>query len=224
MRIHAYCRISNADQSIRSQETAILSFLPAGAEIKMWSDTAGGTTSPLARPGIAAMLQACKRGDLVIVWKLDRLGRYLSTMLRAVETLETMGVVFSSVTERLDGTTPAGRLMVNLMACLAQYERELIHERTKAGIDARKAQGLRLGRPAKLNPTQIVHIRQALREGQPVSNLGRLFGVSHNTVRRVQLRIGPYAGSELDHDDEPLPLFPTLQPVSAIGATPDEPA
>lgn len=119
-----------------------------------------------------------------MVWKLDRLGRSVKDLVQFVEELEKQGVQFRSLTDGIDTTTPAGRFFFHVMAALAQMERELIRERTKAGLAAARERGRTGGRPRKMTETKIEAARQLLSKGMPPKDVASSLGISVPTLYR----------------------------------------
>ncbi len=140
MRI-GYARVSTSDQHLHLQHDALAA---AGCE-RLFSDTVSGAR--VDRPGLTAALSACRSGDTLVVWKLDRLGRSLPHLVEIVQELYTRGVGFMSVQEQMDTTTSGGKLIFHIFASLAAFERDLIRERTNAGLAAARARGRHGGRP-----------------------------------------------------------------------------
>lgn len=136
-----YARVSTADQKLDLQQDALTS---AGCE-QIFTDAASGAKS--ARPGLADALQACRPDDTLVVWKLDRLGRSLPHLVETVRELVARGVGFKSLQENIDTTTSGGKLIFHIFASLAEFERDLIRERTNAGLTAARARGRKGGRP-----------------------------------------------------------------------------
>lgn len=136
------------------------------------------------RDGLNALLKSLKSGDMVVVWKLDRLGRSLSHLIETVEYLHSRNIAFCSIQDVIDTTTPGGRLYFHIMAALAEFERDLISERTKAGMAAAKARGVRLGRPPKLHATQIIDIKRRLKRGDDVQTLAKEFKLHPRSIYR----------------------------------------
>jgi DNA invertase Pin-like site-specific DNA recombinase len=136
-----YARVSTADQKLDLQRDALTS---AGCG-QIFTDTASGAKT--ARPGLVAALHACRAGDTLVVWKLDRLGRSLPHLVETVRELVARGVGFQSLQESLDTTTSGGKLIFHIFASLAEFERDLIRERTQAGLAAARARGRKGGRP-----------------------------------------------------------------------------
>ena len=148
-----YARISTADQSLDLQTDALKA---AGCE-KFFEDVASGAKDE--RRGLAAAIEFARAGDVLTVWKLDRLGRSLKHLIETVNQLHAKGVGFASVQENIDTTTPGGKLIFHVFGALAEFERELIRERTNAGLKAARARGRTGGRKEKLSPKQVEQAR-----------------------------------------------------------------
>ena len=132
-----YARVSTPDQSLALQTDALQ---VAGCE-RLFTDTVSG--AQVDRPGLATALNGCRPGDTLVVWKLDRLGRSLPHLVETVRDLGARGVGFKSLQEQLDTTTSGGKLIFHIFAALAEFERDLIRERTNAGLVAARARGRR---------------------------------------------------------------------------------
>ena len=132
-------------------------------------------------------LKRLDKGDVLIVWKLDRLGRSLGHLIELVSDLKDRGVGFASVSESIDTTSPGGKLFFHMMGALAEFERDLIVERTKAGMEAARKRGQHLGRPKKLNHSQVVHAQELIDQGKSRNEVARLLSVNPSTLyRRLQ--------------------------------------
>lgn len=136
-----YARVSTSDQRLDLQQDALRG---AGCE-RIFTDSVSGAKTE--RLGLTAVLDACRAGDILVVWKLDRLGRSLAHLVATVEDLAGRSVGFRSLQEQLDTTTAGGKLIFHLFASLAEFERDLIRERTHAGLTAARARGRNGGRP-----------------------------------------------------------------------------
>ena len=142
------------------------------------------------RPGLAEALATCGAGDVLVVWRLDRLGRSLGHLIETVTGLGARGVGFRSLTEAIDTTTAGGRLTFHLFGALAQFERELIGERTRAGLKAARRRGVALGRPRRLAHHQVRHAAQLIEsKEETVASAAALLGVGRNTLGRALKRL-----------------------------------
>jgi len=155
----------------------------AGCE-KIFED-AGISGAQESRPGLDLALAALQPGDVLTVWRLDRLGRTLPHLITTVHDLGSRGIGFRSITENIDTTTAGGELLFHIMGALAQFDRRLIGERTRAGIDAARRRGKHLGRPGGLTPEKIAHARNTIgsRE-QSVTGMAEILGVHRSTLHR----------------------------------------
>lgn len=179
-----YCRVSKADgsQSLDLQRDALRK-AGVGAEA-IYEDHASGKRDD--RPGLAACLKALRNGDALVVWKLDRLGRSLKHLVETVDGLNERGVGLKVLTGRgaqLDTTSPSGRLVFGIFAALAEFERALIAERTRAGLAAARARGRRGGRPRKMTAAKIRMAMAAMadRAARP-GEIARGLGVTTTTL------------------------------------------
>ena len=173
-----YARVSTQDQDLTAQIDALTK---KGCE-EIFEDKVSGMKS--SRPGLDEALTYMRAGDTFVVWKLDRLGRSLRHLLELVAELKERGIEFVSLTDSIDTTTPMGRFFFHMMSALAELERDLIRERTKAGLDAARARGRVGGRPPKLTEDQIDAARTLVEGGQGVSEVAKLFGVHGSTLYR----------------------------------------
>jgi len=130
----------------------------------------------------ASCLKALKAGDVLVVWKLDRLGRSLRDLITLLDDLKGQGVKFKSLTEAIDTETPTGRAMWQMVGVLAELERSLIQERTKAGREAAKRRGVKLGRKPKLSPQQVAHARKLIEQGESPAHVAQLLTVARSTL------------------------------------------
>ena len=143
-----------------------------------------------ARPGLKAALDYMRDDDVLVVTRLDRLGRTALDTLRTIDELAKQDVAVIVLKPELDSRTKEGRLMVTIMSGLAEFERDLLIERTQAGLSRAKAEGKKLGRPAALTAQQQQAVRDGLAAGQSVSSLARQLGASRQTVMRVRADVG----------------------------------
>ncbi len=183
-----YMRVSSESdrQTTDLQRDALLA---AGVDERhLFEDKASGVRDD--RPGLAKALEFTKAGDCLIVWKLDRLGRSLSHLLTIVTGLKDKGVAFRSLTEQMDTTTPHGELLFQLFGALAQYERALIQERVKAGINAAKSRGRHSGRPRALDDEKLKAVLTTLESGVSKAAVCRTFGIPRSTLIDSLARVG----------------------------------
>lgn len=143
----------------------------------------------LVNVGLSQAIAAVERGDVLVVWKLDRLGRSLSFLIELIEKMKNDGAGFESVSDGIDTTTAGGKLVFHIMGALAEFERSLISERSKAGMQAARRRGKHIGRPHKLNREQISHAAQMIREGrETVAAMAGLLNVDRTTLYRALSR------------------------------------
>jgi DNA invertase Pin-like site-specific DNA recombinase len=173
-----YARVSTDEQNLSLQRDALSK---AGCK-GIFTDTASG--APTQRPGLVDALSHLRKGDSLVVWKLDRLGRSVKGLVDLVEEFETRQIHFRSLTDGIDTKTPAGRFFFHVMASLAQMERELIVERTRAGLGAARKLGRIGGRPRGMTTGKIESARQLLAGGMPPRDLARNLAVSVPTLYR----------------------------------------
>ena len=178
--IFGYARVSTDEQSLDAQTDALNA---AGAE-RIFADKISGASRK--RPELDKLFDQLREGDVIVVTKYDRLARSLRDLLDIVEVIQECGAGFRSLSEDIDTTTPAGRLIFHVFASIAQFERERISERTKEGLDAARRRGRVGGRPPALTNEQKVEVRRMRDEdGKRLRDVARLFNVSISTVRRV---------------------------------------
>ena len=138
------------------------------------------------RPEFVKMLDQLREGDTIVVWKLDRLARSTRALLETMETIREAGARFQSLSEPwADTTTHAGKMIMTVFAGIAEFERDLIRERTTAGRVAAKRRGVRFGRPRKLNPEQAKLAKRLVAEGRPISEIAETFNVHVTTIYRL---------------------------------------
>ena len=171
-----YARVSTLEQDPALQHDALNA---AGVE-RIFTDQASGALTE--RPQLSALLEQLRPGDTLVVWRLDRLGRSTSHLIQTVTALEERGIGFASLTEAIDTTTPAGRLLFGVLASLAAFERDLIRERTIAGLAAARARGKVGGRPSTMTEDKLEVARRLLAEGRPKSTIATTIGVSRATL------------------------------------------
>lgn len=138
------------------------------------------------RDGLDRAIKQIEKGDVLVVWKLDRLGRSLSFLIELIEGLRNKGAGLQSLSDGINTTTPGGKLVFHIMGALAEFERSLIIERTKAGLAAAKRRGKYPGRPKSLTPQQIKHARKMLDRGEETTgSVAALFEVDRTTIWRA---------------------------------------
>ena len=176
-----YARVSTGEQTLHLQLDALQS---AGCD-KIYQETASGAKAD--RPVLEEVLSYIRTGDTLVVWRLDRLGRSLEHLIDVVAALAERGVGFKSLTEQIDTTTPGGKLIFHVFGALAEFERDLIRERTQAGLAAARARGRLGGRPKKLtDPKQLELARSLYAGGQiDVATICRTLGISRATLYRA---------------------------------------
>jgi len=178
-----YARVSTQDQDTAVQIAALRD---AGCELIFQEKASGGRWD---RPELHRLLGKLRKGDVVVVWKLDRLSRSLSDILTLMEKISHAEAGFRSLTEVIDTTSPGGRMMMQIVGTFAEFERAMLRERTQSGVDAARKQGRIGGRPPKLNPHQQQEIVLLVRSGQKTAaDAARLFKVNPGTVSRLLQR------------------------------------
>lgn len=172
-----YARVSTDDQYLDMQRDALTA---AGCSV-IYEETTSGKGA--ARPELEQCRKALRSGDTLIVWRLDRLGRSLPDLVQIVAELEQKGIGFESITERIETGSAAGKLVFHVFAALAEFERNLIRERTNAGLAAARARGRAGGRKPKLDEKDVKEIRALWRDKSiPVADIARRYGVSRTTL------------------------------------------
>lgn len=174
-----YTRVSTVAQTLEQQNAA----LAAAGVTKTFSDSMSGARDD--RPGLAALLDYVREGDTVVVWKLDRLGRNTLHILETVKDLTDRGVTLISATDGIDSSTAAGRMVIGVLASMAEFERELVKERTALKRMASQANGTRFGRPRKVSDaSHVATARQMKDDGHTARNVAKYLGVSRATLYR----------------------------------------
>ncbi len=178
-----YARVSTEEQETAAQEKALLD---AGCEKIFLEKASGGRWD---RPELHRLLDQLRQGDILVVWKLDRLSRSLRDVLLILEKIDQLGAGFRSLTESVDTTSAAGRMMMQIVATFAEFERAMLQERTRAGLEVARRQGRVGGRSPKLKEHQRQEISQLIHSGQLTpAAVARLFGVHRSTVTRLLQR------------------------------------
>ena len=186
-RVFAYCRVSTTDQSTENQVLEIANAGFALNERRTVKETISGSVPAEQRPGFQRLMDKLESEDVLVVTKLDRLGRNAMDVRATVEKLAHVGVrVHCLALGGVDLTSPAGKMTMGVIAAVAEFERDLLIERTQAGLALAKASGKTIGRPQSLDKGQVAMVRQKLSEGRSVAALAREFGTSRQTVMRVR--------------------------------------
>jgi DNA invertase Pin-like site-specific DNA recombinase len=185
MRI-GYARVSTIDQNLDMQRDALAR---AGCA-QVYEEKASGKKAA-GRVELANMLKALRKGDTLIVWRLDRLGRSLVDLVHIVEQLAERGIGFESLSEKIDTSTAQGRMFFGVIAVMAQYQRDVISENTSAGLKAARARGRMGGRPAALDDKAIAEIRVLMQDGSiPLKDIAARYNVGrttlYNTIKRAE--------------------------------------
>jgi DNA invertase Pin-like site-specific DNA recombinase len=175
-----YARVSTLEQNLDLQ----LQALKKGGCKKIFREKVSGSNRQ--RPEFRRMLDQLREGDILMVWKLDRLARSTRDLLEIMETIREFGARFQSLSEPwADTTTHAGKMIMTVFSGIAEFERDLIRERTKAGRDAAKSRGVRFGRPRKLNPEQTKLAQRLVEEGKAIREIAETFNVHTATIYRL---------------------------------------
>ncbi|KVH12228.1 hypothetical protein WS85_12890 [Burkholderia anthina] len=186
-RVFAYCRVSTTDQTTENQRREIEA---AGFSIdkrRIVEEAISGSVAANERPGFTRLVDRLEAGDVLVVTKLDRLGRNAMDVRATVERLAEIGVrVHCLALGGVDLTSAAGKMTMQVIAAVAEFERDLLIERTQAGISRARAEGKTFGRPSALTPEQQQEVRERLAEGAAVAQLARDFGTTRQTIMRVR--------------------------------------
>ncbi len=182
MKAAIYARVSTFDQEPENQLQELRRYVEARGWTAVEYTDKGVSGSKDRRPALDMLLSDAKRRrfDVLICWRLDRLGRNLRHLVTLIEELQTLGIAFISLGEGIDCTTPAGKLQLHILAALAEFERARIQERVRAGLARAKAQGVRLGRPRRrIDPERLAAVA-----GLPEREAARRLGVPRSTLQR----------------------------------------
>src|SRR5712671_6172455 len=187
MRAAIYARVSTVDQEPENQLQELRRYVEARGWTAVEYVDRGVSGAKDRRPALDQMLSDAKRRkfDVVVCWRLDRLGRNLKHLITLLEELQALGVAFVSLAEGIDATTPAGKLQMHILGAIAEFERERIRERVLAGLQRARTQGRRLGRPEVVIPME----RLARVAGLPVAVAAERLGVSRSTVKRWRRQV-----------------------------------
>lgn len=173
-----YARVSTQDQNLELQREALIK---AGCQ-KVFEDKVSGARAD--RPGLAKVFEILREGDTLVVWKLDRLGRSVKQLVDLVGDLHQQSIQFKSLTDAIDTGTPSGRFFFHVMASLAEMERELTVERTRAGLEVARRLGRKGGRKPKMTDSKIESAKRLLASGVPPGDVAKNLGVSIPTLYR----------------------------------------
>lgn len=174
-----YARVSTDEQTLALQHDALQA---DGCDVVY--DDKGVSGTAMKRPGLAAALAAAKAGDTLTVWRIDRLGRTTAGLAILLDELHGRGVEFHSIMDGMDTRTAAGKALYGIMSVLAQLERDLISERTKAGLKAAKRRGKRAGRPPLFTPEKRELAVRLIEDGKGRAEIARMIGIAPATLRR----------------------------------------
>jgi putative DNA-invertase from lambdoid prophage Rac len=188
-RTFAYCRVSTTDQTTENQVRDIRALAPEIDPRRIVTEAVSGSLAAAERPAFARLVDRLEAGDLLIVTKLDRLGRNAMDVRATVERLAAMGVrVKCLALGDTDLTSSAGKLVMQIIAAMAEFERDLLIERTQAGLDRARAEGKTLGRPPVLSEAQQADARRRLDAGEPLATVAKTLKVSRAALYRLKAR------------------------------------
>ncbi|KAB0568797.1 recombinase family protein [Brucella pituitosa] len=174
-----YARVSTTEQNLDLQLSALRA---VGCHAVLTDEGISG--SEFTRPGLSKLLKQLRAGDTLTVWRLDRLGRSLFNLIKLVRELEERGIQFRSLSESIDTGTPGGRLLFHLLAAMAEFERSLVSERTRAGMAAARARGSRIGRKPAMSPEQIAEATSAfVDDGISLEDLAKHYSIHPRTLK-----------------------------------------
>ena len=186
-RVFAYCRVSTVDQTTENQVQEIAGAGFSVTKGRTIAETVSGSVAASARVGFSQLLNKLESGDVLVVTKLDRLGRNAMDVRATVEGLTGMGVrVHCLALGGVDLTSPAGKMTMSVIAAVAEFERDLLIERTQSGLLRAKAEGKTLGRPHALQGRDIKNVRDRLAAGETVSAIAKTHGTSRQTIMRIR--------------------------------------
>jgi DNA invertase Pin-like site-specific DNA recombinase len=183
MRAAIYARVSTSDQEPENQLAELRRYIAARGWTSVEYVDRGVSGAKDRRPALDQLVRDAKRRrfDVLVCWRLDRLGRNLKHLITLIDDLQSLGVAFVSLAEGIDATTPAGKLQLHILAAIAEFERERIRERVLAGLQRAKANGRRLGRPRREVPATV---RQMVDSGETIRAAAKRLGVSRSTAQR----------------------------------------
>jgi len=191
-RVFAYCRVSTAEQTTANQVQEIVSDCFTVDPKRIVTETVSGSVAAMERKGFAKLVDKLEAGDVLVVTKLDRLGRNAMDVRATVERLEAMGVkVHCKALGGVDLTSPAGKMTMQVINAVAEFERDLLIERTNAGLSRAKAEGKTLGRRQVLSVAQQQQVKDQIKAGIAIAQIAKAFATSRQTIMRVRAGIAP---------------------------------
>jgi putative DNA-invertase from lambdoid prophage Rac len=186
-RLFAYCRVSTIDQTTENQVQEIAA---AGFDVspkRIVEETVSGSVAASERPGFGQLLNKLEDGDVLVVTKLDRLGRNAMDVRATVEALTGIGVrVHCLALGGVDLTSPAGKMTMGVIAAVAEFERDLLIERTQSGLARARAEGKVLGRPRSISDAAMGDVQERLLRGESVAAIAKAFSTSRQTIMRIR--------------------------------------
>jgi len=189
-RLFAYCRVSTADQTTENQVHEIASNGFMVAPQRIVTETVSGSVAAFERKGFAKLFDKLESGDVLVVTKLDRLGRNAMDVRATVERLEASGVkVHCLALGGVDLTSSTGKMTMQIISAVAEFERDLLIERTNSGIKRAKAEGKTFGRPQALSAAQREQVESQIKAGVPVAHIAKAFDTTRQTIMRVRASI-----------------------------------
>lgn len=192
-RVFAYCRVSTVDQTTANQLREIETAGFAVLKSRIASETISGSVPAAQRAEFLKLIAKLEDGDVLVVTKLDRLGRNAMDVRSTVERLSGMGVrVHCLALGGVDLTSAAGKMTMSVIAAVAEFERDLLVERTQSGLQRAKAEGKQLGRPTALSALQVAEVNLRLQDGESIASIARLMRTSRQTVMRVRAILPAY--------------------------------
>lgn len=186
-RVFAYCRVSTSDQTTDNQVQEIAA---AGFDVnpkRIIAETVSGSVAASERPGFGQLLNKLEAGDVLVVTKLDRLGRNAMDVRATVEALSGMGVrVHCLALGGVDLTSAAGKMTMGVIAAVAEFERDLLIERTQSGLARARAEGKTLGRPRSISDAAIGDVQERLEAGESIAAIAKAYSTSRQTIMRIR--------------------------------------
>jgi putative DNA-invertase from lambdoid prophage Rac len=186
-RVFAYCRVSTSDQTTDNQVQEIVAAGFNVSPTRTIMETISGSVAASERPGFGQLLNKLEDGDVLVVTKLDRLGRNAMDVRATVEALTGMGVrVHCLALGGVDLTSPAGKMTMGVIAVVAEFERDLLIERTQSGLARAKAEGKTLGRPRSITGVEVDDVRRRIAAGETIAAIAKAYDTSRQTIMRIR--------------------------------------